>query len=1120
MLGGSACAPRISNRAAPDSGAARTMRHSRLKVTRRSRHRRARGTGAFLAALAAFAALLLPASAPAQPTWITHAVPAYRPVANTLGEDAGTPYTAQPLALAQDESGFIWIGTDSGLERWDGYKLRSYDPQSGDPCAPPAAAILLLRMDHQHRLWIATLGHGLWVYESPTECFRPVGSSSGRLAHGTVEAVAEDGTGGVWVGTDDGLLRVGADLQTVTASSADGSGGGRLGAERVTALLRDGGGNLWAGTDNGVLRLAAGASHFAAVPLPRGTKVRDLFEASDGRIWVASFGGGAFAVDPVRLTARSVQGLVQQGKVPEVLRLAESPDGDIWLGTVAPGIIPVDPKTLQARAAIVPHISPVNSNDDTFINSMLRDRSGLMWTATESGVGYFLPRKSIATWPVAAQWKGIPNGGIEAAARVGNDRVALSVAGHVALFGSGDAAVSMDLSALPVPVAYVTGLASMGSAGLFAIAKPGGLAWAGLADRRFHAVPLPRPGAAKGAKSVDILSLQIEDENLWVGGFDGLWMLGPDHQASGDVPWRILKSFDLKEVLSIATGPHGERWIGTPRGLYRLGDLSGAPVHVALSGTGNGDESEPEITSIAFDDRQRMWLGTNGLGVFVVEPGPGGSDKVRVIRHFGNGLPKGIVGALVNDGRGGMWVTNGRAMGRFDSASLALRVFNPGDGAANSGFGTGLLMYGGELLFAGDRGMTVVEPDWHDPSVSDAPLAITRIMVANREIPVAAANYVGDEGGLRIELPADRPDVTVEYATLDYADPTRNRYEHRLDGYDRDWVVPHFDPRTVSYMNLAPGLYRLHLRGSDHAGIWCSQERQLRIYVPTPWFQTMWFHLVELAAAVLVLIFTVQARTALLRRRQRELESLVEKRTLALVEANDERNGLIEGLAHDIRTPLTAMRGYLETLRFRSTALAEPERHRYLEIALRQADRLGRLVRELFDLVRLDDARIPMTIESIMLAELVQDIFQEFQALAEGRSIRFQCDEAAKVATLRGDINLLQRLVDNLVYNAIVHTPPQGTIRADLAVDAGSFVLVISDTGRGIAASDQERMFKRYERGRDADPAAGAGLGLAIAKKIVELHGGSIRVDSELGAGTRFTVTLPATGPTAAGLPA
>ena len=260
-----------------------------------------------------------------------------------------------------------------------------------------------------------------------------------------------------------------------------------------------------------------------------------------------------------------------------------------------------------------------------------------------------------------------------------------------------------------------------------------------------------------------------------------------------------------------------------------------------------------------------------------------------------------------------------------------------------------------------------------------------------------------------------------------------------------------------------------------------------------------------IAVAVLV------SGMGLLLARQRTLQAQVAERTRELQRANDERNSLIENLAHDLRTPLTALRGYLDHLNVKDESLSGPERGRFLGVAVRQAERLSRLVGELFELIRLDAPFAHLALEQFAPAEVVQDVVLEFASIADARAVScaMELESDAESAQIVGDIGLFQRLVENLVDNAVRHTPAGGRVTVRLGADARDIALDVIDTGQGIPRQDLERIFNRYERGQSNSPESGAGLGLAIVHRIVQLHHGSISVESDAQRGTQFKVRMP-----------
>ena len=222
------------------------------------------------------------------------------------------------------------------------------------------------------------------------------------------------------------------------------------------------------------------------------------------------------------------------------------------------------------------------------------------------------------------------------------------------------------------------------------------------------------------------------------------------------------------------------------------------------------------------------------------------------------------------------------------------------------------------------------------------------------------------------------------------------------------------------------------------------------------------------------------------------------------------RRELVTNISHDLRTPLTSLRGYLETLNLKQDTISDPERERYVDAAIRQSDRLNRLVTDLFELARLDSGTRELEIEPLALTELVQDGVQQFQLEAENKGVKLSAQLPNGPASIRGDVGLLARVLDNLLANGLRHTPTGGSITVELREDDEVVLLTVQDTGTGIDSQDLPHVFERLFHGsRSPVDSSGAGLGLAIAKRVVDLHGGKIWVESQPTQGATFFVSLP-----------
>jgi len=220
------------------------------------------------------------------------------------------------------------------------------------------------------------------------------------------------------------------------------------------------------------------------------------------------------------------------------------------------------------------------------------------------------------------------------------------------------------------------------------------------------------------------------------------------------------------------------------------------------------------------------------------------------------------------------------------------------------------------------------------------------------------------------------------------------------------------------------------------------------------------------------------------------------------------RRDLVANVSHDLRTPLVAMRGYLEVLALRGERLPAEQRQAYVAIALRQCEQLARLVDSLFELAQLDFAGARLVREHFALAELASDVVQKFALAATDAGVDLKSEAAPGLPPVDADLGLIERVLDNLIDNALQHTPVGGTVRITIDAVDGSVRLCVADTGAGIAPADLPHVFDRHWRGGSSGRVKGAGLGLAIARRIVELHGTTIDIESELSRGTCFTFTL------------
>ena len=243
----------------------------------------------------------------------------------------------------------------------------------------------------------------------------------------------------------------------------------------------------------------------------------------------------------------------------------------------------------------------------------------------------------------------------------------------------------------------------------------------------------------------------------------------------------------------------------------------------------------------------------------------------------------------------------------------------------------------------------------------------------------------------------------------------------------------------------------------------------------------------------------------------REMASRMSAQLERLRQNDALRRELVANVSHDLKTPIATLQGYVDTLLLKDAAITAEERRGYLGIASRSCERLGKLVGDLIELAKLDANEITLQPEPFSAGELLQDVAQKFQLQAEQKQVRLDFDFPERLPYVSGDIGLIERVLENLIGNALTHTPAHGEVRLGVSVDGEEASLRVADTGRGIAQEDLAHVFERFFRvsNADWDKGAHAGLGLAITKSILDLHGSRLTVESKLGSGTAFRFTLP-----------
>lgn len=785
-------------------------------------------------------------------------------------------------AIVEDAEGFLWVGTQNGLSRWDGYRFRTYQPNPAQANSLPDNWVTALQRDGAGQLWIGTSAGGLARYDSSKDQFVNYRVGNTGLSHMAVNALAQDGTRGVWLGTGAGLDRL--DLATGVITS---QGRTELPAAPVFSLLCLRDGALLVGTRAGLYRRAAPGQPFQQVVLQGGQEqqmaVHSLFEDALGQVWIGTRHNGVFRLGKNDAVARQFVG---QGEARHVLEhswiyaIGAAGPEEVWIGTYGQGVLAVNLRDdSYKRIRHDPALASSLAGDIIF--AIFADRSGAIWLGSQRGVSRHDGQQklvstlfgdsrrvggirgpdlfSVYTHSDGRVWLGLQGQGVDI---IDPERNQIQ---HI------DADAEHSDTALPVD--HVFDFAEAANGDVF-VATGRGLFRVNAAGTQVRRIIIE--GRAAAASTYRVLRL---GDDLWVGGRDdGMWLLP---LAGGAVRHIDASQLSDGRITALYADAGNALWIGSRNGLNRL-DLRNGVITRSPP-----DKNHPYalaaglVSSIMRDRKGRLWVGTLGGGIHVLRvERPDLLRFERIGRE--QGLPSMNVDALLLDGSGKIWATTADGIVALDPDSLAMRIFHQADGLAINGYwvGSASRTAQGELLYGGEGGLTVLRPTEVQHREYQPPLVVTAVQLGGKPVASARYNQTGQRTTLEVANSADS--LTVEFAALDFTAPERIAYRYRLDGFDGDWIPTDALRRFASYTNLAPGHYTLLVQAADRNGNWSRRTLNLPIAVIPAWYQTLWLKALLALLALALVVGVVQARTAFLRQRQRALEQQVEERTLVL----------------------------------------------------------------------------------------------------------------------------------------------------------------------------------------------------------------------------------------------
>ena len=1006
--------------------------------------------------------------------------------------------------LIQTRDGFLWFGTKDGLNRYDGHQFIAFKHDPFDYTSISGDIIFSLYEDSQNRIWAGTESRGINIFRRETLSFQRIQSTDDgfNLSDNTVMCIAEDPSGGIWAGTTwgyliriesaaNGALRVSRVFLSTDSSRVE---------TKALKMLSDG--RLIAAGTGGAFSVDWRTGKSVPIPLKslkEGGTLSAIYEDSLHRIWIG--GSNSLAL----LDGKQTRYFDLPAGAGAVNSFAADQNGHVWVSAYDFAFRMTtdgDPEALHVEKKLSFEGDAVKST------KVLVDRSGIVWFGT---TGYGILKYN----PAKENFRHLASGiSIWNITQDRQNRFWLRRAYHFRLYHP-----ELDTIAEIPP-----GIPTWHLRVFSMIEDEAG---------RFWYLTEPQPGYTElwkydpesGSKTVYHPDLKVnyyssmirrKDGTLWIGGLGG--RLARFDPRSGQFTLydysRMLE--DVKESLQTYSFMFSgdETWISTQHGLIRAKGLESGQPQYRIYRTDPSDRKSLSNNFVlsTLDDPQApdryLWVGTKGGGLNRLDKTTG------EFIHFNlrDGLPDNVVyGILPAKNQDELWLSTNRGLSRFSIAGRKFTNFSVEDGLQDNEFNTNAYCRGpdGMLYFGGVNGISAFDPDNITLNPYSPGPVITQIRINNQEI------LPGDSTGLlrhsieythRITLRYNQNLLNLHFVILDYTAPDKNQYRYRLKGAHSNWIEVG-NQRSASFTDLKPGKYTFEVQGANSSGIWSDTTTSLQITVLPPWWATRiaWLIYSLMAAGLFLLIYRAHINRIKLRNRL-DFETREAER---LAELDQVKSRFFSGITHEFRTPLTLI---LEPVRQMLEEDREGRFRERLRMVAGNSERLLELVNQLLDLAKMESGQMKPDLREGDIQEVIRRVYQSFLPLAGKKDIRMSYRGPEQVPPFRFDRDIVEKAVTNLLSNAVKFTPEHGTIALRTIQMPGGLEIEVEDSGPGIPEAEQSRIFDRFYQSESATTrhAGGTGIGLALTRELIELVGGRIRVNSREGAGSAFTIWLPA----------
>jgi len=1026
-----------------------------------------------------------------------------------------------PNSIIQDSRGFIWVGTNNGVNRYDGYQYKVFKHNANNSNTISDNLITSLLEDSNGDIWIGTSGGGLNLYNSTTGIitrFNHKKNDSTSISNDVILQIYEDHKLRLWVGTKNGLnlldrstmsfqswlqpnkcetckysiksivedhkgnLWIGDEFYGLyyfkpstgkfTKPHLKYSGKHRLPSNFINDLVFSKG-TLWVGTDNGVILLNTLTETYEKITLDdindsrfiENVYIWSLYNDDHGGIWLCTNGNGLihYKLDTNKISVYKSDGnsdyKIGNNLVQDVL---VDKSKNIWIATRGDGLNKFNLKNLVFK-----HWQKNNYNNNSLANNdvraMLQDVDGTIWIGTSNGLSRFNQTSNVYKNYIK------------------------------------DFTYKADTKKPKIRAIYRSK-----SNDLWIGTQGGALYRYNQEQDRFMLTKgfLNNPLANK-IRHIETI-YEPEDGTLWLGTI-GTGIL-EYNTATSKFKSIYPKNDSNESLLNLYVNcalkhSESEVWIGSNRGLILLNTHT-LKFKLWEYKEGCGDcIIGNKIRSLFRDTNDKIWIGTrSGLAIF--------DTKSEKFEQYG--INDGLIFGILPGIDGNIWLTTPNGLSRVNPTDMQFKnITIPRNNILDmGGHSQGL---NGTLLVGGTNGFTIFNPNDIKTNTYPPEVVFTDIKINNQ--PTSFEKNISELD--TIDLRYDQNNITFEFSALEFTNSKINKYKYNLEGFNDEWIE-YGSKHDLTFTNLDPKSYVLKIKGSNNEGVWNEKETLLTINIKPPWWKTLWFKVLSILI-ILGSVFTLYyLRIKRLKRTEIKLKKEVAKQTKELLENNieleklhKEKDGIISIIAHDLKNPLVGIYTLSELLEKEGNL--NEEQKTYINYIKESVKGGNSLITDLLFISNVNHSEKIIESEVFNLSAFIERWEKSYIKRLDKKDQKLRKHIDNESLVINSDKKFVTRIFDNLMTNAIKFSNKGSNI--DLIVKSNNDKTIISfkDYGPGFSEADKEKAFGMFQKltAQPTDGESSNGLGLAIVKTLVEKLKGSIKIESELSQGTEFIIYLP-----------